>query len=155
MELSIISFEKRYSKAFYDLNIEWLQTYFYVEPFDEEVLSKPEQYIIIKGGHIFFAKLNNTIVGTVALMPTKNERVFELTKMAVFPNQRGHKIGQKLMQYCIDFAKNNLFEGLMLYSNTKLENAIYIYRKYGFIEIPVEENSPYKRSNIKMELKFQ
>lgn len=151
MELNIISFEKQYSKAFYDLNIEWLQTYFYVEPFDEEVLSKPEQYIINKGGHIFFAKLNNTIVGTVALMPTKNERVFELTKMAVLPNQRGHKIGQKLMQYCIDFAKNNLFEGLMLYSNTKLENAIYIYRKYGFIEIPVEENSPYKRSNIKME----
>lgn len=38
----------------------------------------------------------------------------------------------------------------MLYSNTKLENAIYIYRKFGFIEITVEPNSPYKRSNIKM-----
>ena len=53
------------------------------------------------------------------------------------------------MQYCIDFAKENKLN-LMLYSNTKLENAIYIYRKYGFLEIPVEANSPYKRSNIKM-----
>jgi len=56
------------------------------------------------------------------------------------------------MQYCIDFAKEHQFKMLMLYSNTILENAIYIYRKFGFVEIPVEENSPYKRSNIKMEL---
>ena len=42
----------------------------------------------------------------------------------------------------------------MLYSNTILENAVYIYRKYGFVEIPMEENSPYERSNIKMELIF-
>ncbi len=141
-----------YAKDFYNLNIEWLKTYFYVEPFDEEVLSKPEQYIIDKGGHIFFAKLEDVIVGTVALMPTKDPNIFELTKMAVSPEKRGFKIGQKLMEFCLDFAKDTNFEGLMLYSNTKLENAIYIYRKYGFVEIPVENNSPYKRGNIKMVL---
>jgi N-acetylglutamate synthase-like GNAT family acetyltransferase len=80
--------------------------------------------------------------------------IFELTKMAVLPNQRGKRIGQKLMQYCLDFAKEEDFKKLFLYSNTILENAIYIYRKYGFIEIPVESPSPYKRSNIKMELLF-
>jgi len=153
--IKIISFNKQYSKDFYELNIEWLKTYFYVEPFDEEVLSKPELYIIDKGGHIFFAKLDNEIVGTVALMPTKADGVFELTKMAVSPNHRGYKIGQQLMQHCIDFAKQSHYKGLMLYSNTLLENAIYIYKKYGFIEIPVEANSPYKRSNIKMELMFK
>ncbi len=152
MAISIITFKKQFSKDFYDLNIEWLKTYFFIEPFDEEVLSKPKQYIINKGGHIFFAMLGKEVIGTVALMPTKYSGVFELTKMAVSPKHRGHKIGQQLMQYCIDFAKANEFEGLMLYSNTILENAIYIYRKYGFVEIPVEPNSPYKRSNIKMEL---
>lgn len=152
--MEIVEFETRYAKDFYELNIEWLQTHFYVEPFDEEVLSKPNHYIIGKGGHIFFAMLNDAVVGTVALMPTKDKGVFELTKMAVLPNHRGSKIGQQLMQHCIDFAKKEKFKGLMLYSNTKLENAIYIYLKYGFIEIPVEPNSPYKRSNIKMELTF-
>ncbi len=150
MLIEIIPFDNRYSQHFYDLNIEWLKTYFYVEPYDEEVLSKPEEYIINKGGFIFFAKLNETILGTVALMPTNTKNVFELTKMAVSPKYRGYKIGQQLMQYCIEFAKQHQFKALMLYSNTKLENAIYIYRKYGFIEIPVEENSPYKRSDIKM-----
>lgn len=152
MHIKIVPFEKKYSEVFYNLNIEWLKTYFYVEPFDEEVLSKPEVYIMDKGGYIFFAQLDDEIVGTVALMPTKEPNVFELTKMAVSPNHRGFKIGQLLMQYCIDFANEHEFKMLMLYSNTILENAIYIYRKFGFVEIPVEENSPYKRSNIKMEL---
>lgn len=153
MEVEIIQFEKKYSKDFYDLNIEWLKTYFYVEQLDEEVLSKPEQYIIEKGGYIFFAKLNEDIVGTVALMPI-GEQLLELTKMAVSPKHRGFKIGQKIMQYCIDFAKEKQLPKLVLYSNRKLENAIYIYRKYGFVEVPLEANSPYKRSDIKMELKL-
>ncbi|WP_040278501.1 GNAT family N-acetyltransferase [Psychroserpens damuponensis] len=150
----IIPFDRTYSKNFYQLNIEWLKTYFYVEPFDEEVLSQPETYIINTGGHIFFARSGQTILGTVALMPTHNPLVFELTKMAVLPSQRGQKIGQRLLQHCIDFAKANNFESLMLYSATKLENAIYMYRKFGFVVLDLEKDSPYKRSDIKMELKF-
>ena len=151
MTIKIITYQEQYATDFYDLNIVWLKTFFYVEPFDEEVLSKPDQYIINKGGHIFFAMLEKEVVGTVALMPTKDSGIFELTKMAVSPKHRGYKIGQQLMLFCIDFAKEHE-KNLMLYSNTILENAIYIYKKYGFIEIPVEANSPYKRSNIKMEL---
>ena len=150
--VDIISFEKQYAKNFYDLNIEWLRTYFYVEPYDEDVLSKPEQYIINKGGHIFFGKFKDDIVGTVALMPIGNKGHFELTKMAVSSKHRGQKIGQKLMQYSIDFAKKKGIAKLIIYSSRKLENAIYIYRKYGFIEIPVEPDCPYKRCDIKMEL---
>ena len=153
-EVDIVSFKNDYSHYFYDLNVEWLKTYFYVEPYDEEILSKPEKYIINKGGHIFFARLNKQIVGTVALMPIGNDGLFELTKMAVSPKHRGHKIGQQLMQFCIDYAKSLGLPKLILYSSRKLENAIYIYRKFGFIEIPVEPNSPYKRCDIKMELMF-
>ncbi|MDO1500697.1 GNAT family N-acetyltransferase [Winogradskyella maritima] len=152
--MQIVSYQPEYAKAFYDLNIEWLITFFYVEPFDEEVLSKPQHYIIGKGGHIFFAVKDDSVLGTVALMPTNNVKIFELTKMAVSPEARGQKIGQQLMQQCIDFAESQNWDALMLYSNTILENAIYIYRKYGFKEIPVEPNSPYERSNIKMLLEF-
>ena len=149
--MKIVPFNTKYGSAFYDLNIEWLETYFYVEDYDKEVLSTPEKYIIQPGGHIFFVIEDDLVLGTVALMKVE-DGVFELTKMAVLPNQRGKHIGQKLMQHCIDFANENNFEKLMLYSNTVLENAIYIYRKFGFIEIPVEPDSPYDRSNIKMEL---
>ena len=154
MGIKITTFKDNYAKDFYDLNIEWLKTFFYVEDFDEEVLSKPKQYIINRGGHIFFALKDNVVLGTVALMPTEDNRILELTKMAVLPKARGQKIGQKLMQYCIDFAKQQELYALMLYSNTILENAIYIYRKYGFKEVELETDSPYERSNIKMILEF-
>ena len=153
-EILIENYKNEYKNHFYDLNIEWLKSFFYVEPYDEEVLSNPDTYIIDKGGYIFFAMLNNEVVGTVALMPMKQNSVLELTKMAVSPKHRGYKIGQQLLKKCIDFSKEIKLDTLILYSNTKLENAIYIYKKHGFIEIPVEENSPYKRSDIKMELKI-
>jgi len=152
MMIEFIVFNKIYAKDFYELNIEWLNSYFYVEPYDEDVLSNPENYIINKGGHIFFAKLENNIVGTVALMPLGINGDFELTKMAVSPKHRGNKIGQKLIRHTIDFAKEKGMPTLIIYSSRKLENAIYIYRKYGFIEIPVEADCPYKRCDIKMEL---
>ena len=154
MQVEIVSFDIKYSKNFYDLNIEWLRSFFYLEPYDEEVLNNPLKYIINKGGYIFFAKLDNEIVGTVALMSMNIERTFELTKMAVSPSYRGKKIGQYLMQHCLDFAKEEKFKALIIYSSRKLENAIYIYGKNGFKEIPVEADCHYDRCDIKMELKL-
>lgn len=151
MALKILPYQSIFSKAFYQLNVEWLETYFYVEEFDKEVLSNPEKYIINPGGHIFFALENKKILGTVALMPY-DKNCFELTKMAVDPKERGRGIGQQMIKYCINFSKKQEINKLILYSNTILENAIHIYRKYGFKEIPKEKNSPYKRGNIKMEL---
>lgn len=150
-DLQIIPFKKPYSTDFYKLNKEWLETYFYVEPLDEDVLSQPEKYIINKGGYIFFAKLNDTIVGTYAFMPLKDIDGFELTKMAVLPEMRGQKIGHKLLEHAINFAKENKFKNLLLYSNRSLENAIYLYKKIGFKEVKLEPNTPYKRADIKME----
>lgn len=149
--MNIINYNARYAKDFEKLNLEWLETYFYVEPYDSEVLSKPEKYIISKGGYIFFALEGKEVLGTVALMQTESKGVFELTKMAVSPSVRGKGVGQELMEYCIAFAKAQRFKNLILYSNTLLENAIHIYRKYGFVEIPLEADSSYERSNIKME----
>lgn len=54
MTLDITPFDSKYSKDFYNLNIEWLEAFFEVEPFDREVLSNPEKYIIDKGGSVFF-----------------------------------------------------------------------------------------------------
>jgi len=147
--MTIVPFHPYYAPAFYELNIEWLETYFYVEPYDREVLSKPEQYIIIPGGHIFFVVEDDTVFGTVALLK-RGDSIFELTKMAVLTTQRGKKIGQQLMDFCLNFAKENNFKELYLYSNTLLENAIYIYKKVGFKEVPIPEDNPYKRTNIKM-----
>lgn len=149
--MEILSYTPEYTKDFKNLNIAWLEKYFWVEPHDEDVLDNPERYIIEPGGNIFFVKENEEIIGTVALMKMEDD-IFELTKMAVTPAAQGKKIGQQLMEHTINFAKNKGWQKLIIYSNRKLENAIYIYKKYGFVEIPIENNNPYSRGDIKMEL---
>lgn len=149
--MNIISFESQYAKDFKDLNIAWLEKYFWVEPHDEEVLGKPEKYIIESGGQIFLVKEGDDIIGTVALMKIE-DGIFELTKMAVTPAAQGKSIGQKLMVHTLEYARRQGWKKLIIYSNRKLENAIHIYRKYGFKEIPIEGNNPYARGDIKMEL---
>ncbi len=148
---TIIPFDPKYAQDFASLNIEWLEKYFVVEPHDAELLERCEETIINPGGHIFFAKVNQDIAGTFSLIRME-DGIYELGKMAVSPKFQGQKIGQQLMQFCIDFSKSQGWEKLVLYSNRILENAIYIYSKYGFVEIPMEENPPYQRGNIKMEL---
>jgi len=149
--MEIISYTPEYASEFKSLNIAWLEKYFWVEPHDEEVLSDPNKFIIEPGGAIFFVKENDDILGTVALMKM-DDSIFELTKMAVTPAAQGKKIGQQLLKHTINFARSQNWDKLMLYSNRKLENAIYIYKKYGFVEIPIEQNNPYSRGDIKMEL---
>lgn len=151
--LEIIPFKKDYSAYFKDLNVDWLQKYFVVEPHDADLLENCEDSIINKGGFIFFSAINQKIVGCFALIKN-GENIYELGKMAVSPQYQGRKIGQEMMEYSLTFAKEKNWKKIILYSNTKLVNAIHIYRKYGFKEVPLEKNIPYLRSNIKMELKL-
>ena len=148
--IEIINYSPIYGDAIKKLNVEWLQKYFVVEPNDEIQLSDPQKEIIDKGGMIFYAKYKDEIVGTVSLMKV-NDSTYELSKMAVTQKHQGLGIGKLLMDHCLQVARQNHIRKLILYSNTKLENAIAIYRKYGFTEIPLEPGH-YMRANIKMEL---
>lgn len=148
MEVHIIDYDSKYDKDFYELNIEWLESYFYVEPHDKEVLENPKSYIIDNKGYIFFAKVNDEIAGTVALI-NLNE-CYELSKMAVSPKFQGLKIGRKLMDKCIHFSKEQGWDQIMLYSNRILSPAINLYRKVGFVEVELESDPYYQRADIKM-----
>jgi N-acetylglutamate synthase-like GNAT family acetyltransferase len=147
--LEIIPFSKDLKEPIKILNLEWLTKYFRVEPKDEIVLSNPQAEIIDKGGFIFYAKLNDTIVGTVSLLKT-DISTFELSKMAVTDSVQWLGVGKKLMEYCIEFAKKNDIKKLYLYSNRSLLSAIHLYKKYGFVEISLESGI-YERADIKME----
>ena len=151
--IAIIPFEEKYLARFKQLNLEWLQQYFVVEPYDEYQLSHPLEEIIAKGGSIFLAKENDEIVGTVALMK-ESDRSFEITKMSVTKDSQGKGISKLLMNACIKIAKEKKWDRLFLYSSTKLVAAIQLYRNFGFVEIPLEPHSHYTRTNIKMELKL-
>ncbi|MBS7253790.1 GNAT family N-acetyltransferase [Flavobacterium branchiicola] len=150
--VEIIPFSPDLKEHIKTLNIAWLEKYFKVEEKDKITLSNPQEEIIDKGGLIFYARHQNEIIGTVSLIKT-NDSTFELSKMAVSDKAQGLGVGNKLLEYCIDFAKENSIKTLFLYSNTILLPAIHLYRKFGFVEIPLEAGV-YERADIKMEKKI-
>lgn len=152
MNVEILRYEKKYKNYFKKLNLEWLQKYFEVEPVDEQILSNPEK-IIKNGGEIFFAKLNNIVVGTCALEKIDNE-TFELIKMGVTEKAQGKKIGELLSKSAVEFAKSQKAKRIILESNRKLIAALSLYKKLGFVEVPDYVSSKYIRSNIKMILEL-
>ena len=54
--LQIIEYQPLYKDDFKRINVEWIETYFKIEPHDLEQLEAPEE-IINGGGQIFLAKL--------------------------------------------------------------------------------------------------
>lgn len=149
-QLQFIEYRPGLASHFTRMNLAWVEKYFVVEPLDKMVLEDPESNIINKEGHIFFASLDGNIVGTFALLK-KQDGIFELGKMAVSEEYQARKIGNRMLEYCISKARLLKIKKLVLYSNTILQPAIHLYKKYGFVEVPVG-NAEYKRSNIKMEL---
>ncbi|TDS13491.1 acetyltransferase (GNAT) family protein [Maribacter caenipelagi] len=149
--LSIVPYEPKYTQNFRDLNIAWITEYFKVETKDKELLNHSQSIIIDKGGYIFMGLWNNEPVGCFALIKKTDNR-FELGKMAVNKKHHGLQIGQKMLTYAINFSKNKKWKTLELYSSTKLDTALHIYKKFGFKNVPLEDNLEYLRSDIKMEL---
>lgn len=148
-EYIILDYQPEHQPWFENLNREWIEKYFGMEPIDFDVLQHPEEYIIKPGGHILMIQCDREIAGTVALKYV-SKGVYEFTKMSVAEKFRGQKIGKALAQAAI--AKAGLLGAhkIILYSSTKLAAAISLYRKLKFVEVPVD--GPYKRSDIKMEL---
>ncbi|NER11144.1 Acetyltransferase (GNAT) family protein [Muriicola jejuensis] len=151
IQVDIIDFSPDLAFEFREMNLSWLERYFYVEPKDEDLLNRAEEVIIDQGGKIFFGKVKGEIAGCFSLLPGE-DMCFELGKMAVKPQFQGQQIGQKLLRFAIDYTRERGMHRLYLYSNTILTPAIHLYRKFGFVEIEMEDPPPYARSNIKMAL---
>ena len=147
--VEIIDYRPEHQPWFENLNREWIERYFSMEPLDIAVLQHPEEYILKQGGMILMAKSDNEIIGTAALKFVEYG-VYEFTKMAVDKKFRGNGAGRVLAEAAIAKAKALGAHKIILYSNRVLENAITLYRKLGFTELPVD--LVYKRSDIKMKL---
>jgi DNA-binding MarR family transcriptional regulator/GNAT superfamily N-acetyltransferase len=153
-QVDIVEYQSRYKAYFKKLNYDWIRKYFELEEMDEVVLTNPDQ-IIKDGGAILFAKLNNRVVGTCALIKIDNE-TYELAKMAVAEEYQGRHIGKKLGLSAIEKSVQLGAKKLMLESNKKLIPALNLYRKLGFIPVCSDHHkSMYQRANITMQMTLQ
>ncbi len=86
-------------------------------------------------GAIWIAIKNGEIVGTVSVVPD-GERLY-MRSMAVMPAAQGG-IGRELLKTVINFATENGFEKLFLYTVPFLDRAIKLYEQHEFVRGELE-----------------
>lgn len=146
----IVPYQPALRRHFHALNAAWIEQHFVMEPPDERALLHPEAEIIAKGGRIYFALCGDEVVGTCALKPC-GDGWYELTKMAVAPAQQGRGIGQQLMAAAIADFEALGGRTLFLETSTKLEPALRLYARMGFVRQPEPRpGSEYARSDVYM-----
>lgn len=150
--VKVVLFEDVHADAFRDLNLDWIEEFFFVEDLDRRHLDYPRTSFIDSGGAILMAELDGTIVGCCGLLKHVNG-VYEVSKMAIERRFRGAGIGRILLRNVINYAHAKGAYRLEIVSNSCLEPAIRLYRSMGFQEVPFESDA-YARGNIALALEF-
>lgn len=151
--LTLREFDDTLARDFHDINAEWIEAMFTLEPTDREVLENPRERIVAPGGDILFVEADGRgVVGACALQKT-GPGAFELTKMGVRETARGLKAGEFLLAGVLDRAKQLGAEKLYLLTNHKCAAAIHLYEKLGFehdAAIKAEYGARYARCDVAM-----
>lgn len=148
--VTVAPYREEFRAAFERLNREWIEQYFELEQADRDIFSDPEARILGAGGQIFFVLAGSDVVGTCAVLRHGPE-VCEIAKMAVAPRARGRGLGDLLMAVAIQYALESGARRIIIVSNTVLEPAIRLYRKHGFVPVPMSAEERYQRANIRLE----
>lgn len=91
------------------------------------------QSYMLGGGAFRILESNGRTIGTYGLYASTQESC-ELRKMYLLPEFRGHGFGKKMMEDALRVAKALRFIEMTLETNSRLKEAIELYKTYGFTE---------------------
>eukprot|EP00698_Gefionella_okellyi_P005411 TRINITY_DN14961_c0_g1_i1.p1 TRINITY_DN14961_c0_g1~~TRINITY_DN14961_c0_g1_i1.p1 ORF type:complete len:156 (+),score=21.34 TRINITY_DN14961_c0_g1_i1:42-509(+) len=153
MAVSLRDMRPSEAGEFRRLNEWWIRKYFTVEEKDLKVFDEVDEYILKRGGRVFFACTEDTPIGCCALIPIADCE-YELAKMGVDESAHGRGIGRALMNHAIHTAREMGARRLYIESNSMLTPAIKLYESSGFTHLPAERvpKTEYSRANVFMEL---
>lgn len=152
--MKIVPYDEKYKDAFVALNKAWITEMFRIEEQDILELSNIEPYIE-NGGQIFFALSDAGDVMACCMIAPREDGDWEIMKFAADESFKGEGAGSAVLQACIDYAKERHLPKIIIVSNHKCVQAVHLYRKFGFTEIPVDhEKFPFERGDIAFEKYF-
>ena len=150
--MKLVSYNPKYKNEFIEMNKYWISSMFVMETEDEHELDNIEPYIE-NGGQIFFALDDNNSVMACCMIDHRDDGNWEIMKFAAKGMYTGTGAGSACLKACIDYAREQGVERIIIVSNRKCVQAVHLYRKFGFIEIPVDkEKFPFERADIAFEL---
>ncbi|HFU4060188.1 TPA: GNAT family N-acetyltransferase [Streptococcus suis] len=153
--MNIETYKPEYKEAFIAMNLAWIEEMFQVEDEDRMVLGSIEERLA-NGGEIFFAINDEGEIMASCMVAPLPSGEWEIEKFAAKKEFAGQGAGKACLQACMDFIKEKQIQKVIIVSNRKCVSAIHLYRKFGFIEIPVDKNKfPYERADIAFEQYFE
>lgn len=147
--MKIVTYKPQYKERFIELSRLWIEKYFSLEAEDEATLTQVDE-LIKKGAMIYFAIEENQVIAACMIKPL-GKKVWEVGKLATDERYQSKGAGSQVFSACLEYARRNHAEKIILFSNTVLEPAIHLYEKFGFQSIQVTE-SEYARCNYQAEL---
>jgi len=137
MKINLRKIKKEDNKQLKDILIEVLNEFEVPEEGtalgDDELNYMFESYN--KKRHIYYVLgINDVIMGGAGIAPLKNSQknICELQKMYFHKEARGKGLGKKMIQLCIDYAKNNDFEICYIETMPNMLLAQKLYTSIGF-----------------------
>lgn len=118
--------------------------YLAIQHYDEE-LAHLEQKYGRPAGRLYLADWDGELAGCIALRRLDDARC-EMKRLYVRPEFRGHHIAQTLVDRILHDARAIGYRAMLLDTLPFLENALGLYRKLGFYDIPCYNDSPMETS---------
>lgn len=116
------------------------QEYLTIQNYDEE-LNHLENKYGLPNGRLYLVYYHNELAGCIGLKKIDDKNC-EMKRLYVRPKFRGKHIGNILVKSIIKDAKEIGYSYMLLDTLPFLQNAIHMYKKYGFYEISSYNNSP-------------
>ncbi len=152
--MKIVAYDKKYKNEFVEMNKRWISEMFEIEPEDIRELEDIEP-AIERGGNIFFALDEHDCVMACCMIAPRADGDWEIMKFAAKGMYTGTGAGNACLKACMDYAKQKGIKRVIIVSNRKCVQALHLYRKNGFVEIPVDkEKFPFERADIAFEQYF-
>jgi GNAT superfamily N-acetyltransferase len=121
-------------------NDESFKEYLDIQNYDEEMEHLEMKY----GrpyGRLYLIYCDEKLAGCVGLRKIDNQNC-EMKRLYIRPEFRGKKLGNILVERIIEDAKKIGYSYMLLDTLPFLQNAIHIYKKFGFYEIESYNDSP-------------
>ena len=117
--------------------IPWLKSMTGKDPEPEDLLAvgDPESFYVRNGGTVLFALQDGEAIGVVAVKNLSGG-VYEFCKLVVLDRARKLGVGRRLVEACVDFARHAGGRLLMLQSFRRLQVALGMYERMGFVPMP-------------------
>lgn len=150
--MRIIPYDEKYKNDFIEMNKLWISEMFEIEAEDIRELENIDP-TIENGGNIFFALDDDNNVMACCMIGPRADGDWEIMKFAAKGMYTGTGAGNACLKSCIEYAKEKKIERIIIVSNKKCVQALHLYRKNGFTEMPVDKKKfPFKRADIAFEM---